>query len=147
MASANANSKAMASANANSKAMQCSTCGKHATAYRCIACNKASVKICRAFTKVAPEVKAGLQGMLHDGQLDKVQFYADAAKFFGADLEQLFTNKYAEVCEASKTLEFVGTGLFYDEDDIKEKYKNKQQRLDGILKNATRIICPVTGSR
>ena len=39
----------------------------------------------------------------------------------------------------------MGTGKFYDEADIKEKYKNKRQRLDGILKNATRIICPVAG--
>ena len=112
MASANANSNVMASANDNSKVMQCSTCGKDATAYRCIACNKAAVKICRAFTKVAPEVKAGLQGMLQEGKIDKVQFYADAATLFGADLDQLLTNKYSEVCDASKTLEFVGTGMF-----------------------------------
>ena len=85
----------MASANANSKAMQCSTCGKDATAYRCIECTKASVRMSRAFTKVAPEVKAGLQGMLREGKIDKVQFYADAAKLFGADLDQLLESKYS----------------------------------------------------
>ena len=62
---------AMASANANANT-QCSVCGKDTFLYRCIECTKAYVRMSRAFAKVAPEVKAGLQGMLREGKLDKV---------------------------------------------------------------------------
>jgi hypothetical protein len=58
--------------------------------------------------------------MLHEGQLERIHVYADVAKFSGADLAQLFEHTYAQVCTANTTLEFVGTGRFYDEDEIKE---------------------------
>ena len=38
---------------------------------------------------------------------------------------------------------FCGTGVFLDEEDLQEKYKNKPGRAQMIMSNAKTIVCQV----
>ena len=43
----------------------------------------------------------------------------------------------------STKVEFEGTGEYFDEADMNEKYKNKTEQLQNILANTRRFFCTV----
>ena len=78
---------------------------------------------------------------LNTGKIDKEKFMAEARELMPKDLAKLVDDYLEEVMVAEDEVSMVGTGEFLDEDDLKEKYAKKPQRLAAILKNAKRIWC------
>eukprot|EP00959_Pyramimonas_sp_CCMP1952_P132026 2760453-Pyramimonas_sp.AAC.1 len=50
-----------------------------------------------------------------------------------------------EKSESFTEVELQGTGSFLDEEDMRDKYKNKPKRLQGILDRARRFTDPISG--
>ena len=75
---------------------------------------------------------------------DKEHIIAKAKDSYGDALFKLLRTTLTEEINTESKVGFTGTGVFMDEDDIKEKYAKKPSRLAAVLKHAKRIRCPTT---
>ena len=75
---------------------------------------------------------------------DKETLMAKARDAYGDVLFKLLRTTLTEEINTESKVGFTGTGVFMDEDDIKEKYAEKPSRLAAVLKHAKRIRCPTT---
>ena len=75
---------------------------------------------------------------------DTSAFVTKAKNAYGKDLMKMLEDEMTETNTVVAFASLTGTGQFLDEEELRAKYADKQQRLNGILKNARRIVCPVS---
>ena len=116
----------------------CGYCGDESDTARCKSCESVRLRIYRAV-----KVDQGLKKAWGDMK-EKDSLMAKAKHAYGDVLFKLLkTTLTEEICTEDK-VSFIGTGIFMDEDDIKEKYAKQTTRLAAILRHVKRIICPTT---
>ena len=116
----------------------CGYCGDESDTVRCKACESTRLRIYRT-VKVDQELKKAWGDMA-----DKSSLLAKAKHTYGDTLFKLLKTTLTETIRTEDNVSFTGTGIFMDEDDIKEMYKKKTARLAAILRHAKRITCPST---
>ena len=118
-------------------------CGatKAASQKRCSKCQSVATNYCRVKKEMGAEKALVWNDALNTGKIDKEKFMADARDVLPKDLAKLVDTYLEELMVAEDEVAMVGTGDFLDEDDLKDKYAKKPQRLAAILKNAKRIWC------
>ena len=116
-------------------------CGatKAASQKRCSKCQSVATNYCRVKKEMGTEKALVWNDALNTGKIDKEKFMADARDVLPKDLAKLVDTYLEELMVAEDEVAMVGTGEFLDEDDLKETYAKKPQRLAAILKNAKRI--------
>ena len=121
-------------------------CGetKAASQKRCPKCQSVATNYCRVKKEMGAEKALVWNDALNTGKIDKQQFMADAREVMPKDLAKLVDQYLEELFLAEDEVAMVGTGEFLDEDDLKEKYAKKPQRLAAILKNAKRMWCNIS---
>ena len=74
---------------------------------------------------------------------DKAVFIEKCTNLYGDDLDRFIKSQFTETNTEENNVKLTGNGDWMDEEDIREKYVKKPQRLAAILKNASRWTCPV----
>ena len=75
---------------------------------------------------------------------DKRAIVAKARGLYGESLLKMLRTTLTEEHTSEVSLQISGAGNFLDEEDIRDKYKARPRRLEAILKNAKRMMCPIT---
>jgi len=120
-------------------AYTCPKCGQAADSPgRCKPCAALATRICRAC-----EGNAWLNEHWK-GNLAKDTFHDKALNLYGADLEKLMVSTMEEVLRTKHAVQFQGTGSFFDEVQLGEKYKNNPRRLEAVLQYGQQFTCPKT---
>ena len=112
---------------------------------RCRTCATTSVKLSRALSGYSESFVSDWKEAQQQPTFDRDAFYRTAASLLPEELGKLVEEAVTEHTQSSSHVELVGNGEFIDEVDLREKYKNKRQRLEGIIKNTRRMTCPISG--
>jgi len=106
---------------------------------RCRKCNGLQSRISRIMTK-----RPFLMNAWGDMSLDaRERFYQENHAKYGQDLEALVEHAVTEVLKTRVTVTFGGSGLFLDEADLDDKYRDKPAQLAAIKRNGRRVYCSV----
>ena len=73
----------------------------------------------------------------------RAEFFKDSHELVGGDLAAAIQVRVKEVRRTNFAQSFRGTGKFFDEDDLRDKYKNKPEQLANVLANAKAFQCPI----
>ena len=73
---------------------------------------------------------------------DNAGFIEKCTNLYGDDLDRFIKSQFTESNTEENNVKLTGNGSWMDEEDIREKYEKKPQRLAAILKNAARWTCP-----
>ena len=73
----------------------------------------------------------------------KKEFYEDFQNAAGHELLARMQETVVESKRMSSKVEFEGTGQYFDETDMNERYKNKAEQLQNIFANTRKFYCPV----
>ena len=112
---------------------------------RCRQCATTSVKLSRALSGYSESFVSDWKEAEKQPTFDRQAFYKNANGLLAEDLGKLVEEAVAEHTQSTSHVELVGTGDFIDEADLKERYKNKPQRLEGIIQHTRRMVCPISG--
>jgi hypothetical protein len=104
----------------------------HGTSFRCSDCNSLKSRLTRMLQKEGQEQASAFKSFSRE---EKTDFFAKNRGTMGYDLSVAVQDVITRVLKTSDEVEFKGTGEFLDEADIREKYVNKPQQADAILKN------------
>ena len=108
-------------------------------ARRCKACHTLKSRINRVMSK---------HGNLAEDwtkvtEEQKREFYKKYQESMGDDLVARLQETVTESKRVSSSVEFQGTGDYFDEEDMNDKYKNKPEQLANIMANTRTFFCPV----
>ena len=108
-------------------------------ARRCKACHTLKSRINRVMSK---------HGNLAEDwtkvtEEQKREFYKKYQESMGDDLVARLQETVTESKRVSSSVEFQGTGDYFDEEDMNDKYKNKPEQLANIIANTRTFFCPV----
>lgn len=101
--------------------------------FKCKPCNKARYR-CERVLREHPSIEA-----MASEAADKNSISAKCHELFGQDLVAKLRREYTVSTTATASITMEGTGEFLDEDDLKQKYEHKPQKLEAIKKNTKRF--------
>ena len=132
----------------SSKDGVCTKCGKEGNLYSskiCRTCNGFKVNIQRRLNdlyKVDPQIVADFNSLSPEA---KKAFYNDHHELLGNDLMMQIMQVTSEQRVKRTTNKWMSKGKGLDENDLREKYKNKDPAmLTFLFANAFQFECPVT---
>lgn len=122
------------------QAMEQGNSGGSHGCYRCGKCNRLRSRITRLFSKLSDEQKNAFANIPKE---EKHKWFSDNHEKIGKDLSAALQEVVSFEIKEEVFTEFKGTGKFFDEEDLKDKYAKKPKQLAAILKNARKVECPV----
>ena len=124
------------------KERKCSVCPKlfvaKPGASRCDLCNSASMRVSRLVGAQSDNDELAVDWELM-GENEKKELIVRAHQVFGADLKKLITESIEESWTRTSTTTFAGNGKYLDLTDLRDKYKEKPERLANIEANTQRL--------
>ena len=112
---------------------------KTALSRRCKACHSLKSRINRVMAKHG-NLAADWTKMPEE---DKKEFYKNYQSMVGDELLARLQESVTEYKRTSSSVEFTGTGEYYDEEDLKKRYEGKPEQLKNLLANTKTYYCPV----
>ena len=112
---------------------------KQPLARRCKACHSLKSRVNRVISKHG----ALAEDWTNVTDEQKKEFYKNFQNAAGDELIARMQETIVESKRLSTKVEFEGTGEYFDEADMNEKYKNKTEQLQNILANTRRFFCTV----
>jgi hypothetical protein len=118
--------------------MLCCECKVHRGApdcgsFRCGDCNSLKSRVTRLLKRGGHEHSASFKDLSKE---EKVEFFAKNSKCMGEELSVAVQDVITRVLKKTEEVEFKGTGEFIDEPDLREKYANKPEQANAIIKNS-----------
>ena len=131
--------------------MKCISCGEPTTQEESTECNKtAGTRRCKTCTAIASRLfrmrkKNGdlVKGFEKLNAAERKKFMADAKNLFGDDLAHKLNEAVVQCSSERSSLLFRTTGKYFDEADIRERYKLKPDVAQRIIENGKSFMCPV----
>ena len=112
---------------------------KQPLARRCKACHSLRSRINRVTSKFG----ALAEDWTKVSEQEKQEFYKKYQDLAGEGLLTRLQETIVESKRNSTSVTFEGTGEYFDEMDMNEKYKNKPEQLANIFANTRNYFCPV----
>ena len=109
---------------------------------RCRECGNMAVRMSRVLANKSDEFKFAFESGRH--AIDKTEFANKCKGLFGDDLVAVMESVVNNTYVREQEVQCVGTGEYFDEVEMKEKYKNNPVRLAALLKQDP-FECPKTG--
>ena len=104
----------------------------------CLECNALISRVNR-LTKADPSLSTGFNGLNKE---DKVDWLARNSNTFGDALVKELQVCCSMVTENTAFGGFKGTGMWLDEEDLRDKYKNKINQAESIMENSRSFMHP-----
>ena len=109
--------------------------------FRCKDCNALRSRIRRLFQKpVMDKTEEAFKAMTKD---EREKFFRDQHALMGDGLAAVMETLVTSKTTTTNTVSFKGTGDFFDEADLAEKYAKKPQQLAAILRNTRKVYDPI----
>lgn len=112
---------------------------KQPLARRCKSCHSLKSRINRVISKHGSLA----QDWTNVTEEQKKEFYKNFQNAAGEDLLARMQETIVESKRLSTKVEFEGSGEYFDETDMNERYKNKPEQLQNIFANTRRFFCAV----
>ena len=128
-------------------AMKCNECHEvdgeavPGAVFRCKDCNALKSRIHRLFKKPGMDkTEEVFKAMTKD---EREKFFRDQHALMGDGLAAVMETLVTSKTTTTNSVSFKGTGEFFDEADLTEKYAKKPQQLASILRNTRKVYDPI----